>query len=138
MFSNKGLAGKYKDVQSFPPLDILKASTEDYERFASKLGMTVDEMLNEADFPKSKLAYKYAPGESLVRPEQVEHLPTQMRRLHDWYMKACVKGDIMLIMAVRDEHYFRGDDEIHIEFEELVQLFNQDAMDKYLISCYCL
>jgi hypothetical protein len=49
--------------------------------------MTIDEMLNEADFAKVALPYKYAPGEPLVRPDQVQHLPIQMRRLHDWYME---------------------------------------------------
>jgi hypothetical protein len=33
--------------------------------------MIVDAMLNEADFAKAELAYKYAARESLVRPEQV-------------------------------------------------------------------
>jgi hypothetical protein len=36
-------------------------------------------------------------------------------------MKAAAKGDIMLIAVVRDEHYFFGDDEMHIEFKELFQ-----------------
>jgi hypothetical protein len=59
-----------------------------------------------------------------------------MQTLHDWYMQACREGDIMLIMAVRDEHYFRGKDKIRIYFEELFQLFNEDTIDKSLISCY--
>ena len=37
-----------------------------------------------------------------------------------------------------DEHFLRGRDEIHIEFEELFQLFNQDAIDKSIISAYCM
>jgi hypothetical protein len=53
-------------------------------------------------------------------------------------MQACGEGSIMLIVALRDEHYFRGNDEIHIDFEELFQLFNQDALDKSLVTCYCL
>jgi hypothetical protein len=32
-------------------------------------------------------------------------------------MKAYVKGEIMLIVAVRDEHYFHDNSDIHIEFE---------------------
>jgi hypothetical protein len=61
VFSNEELAGKYQSSPRIPQLN--EASTEDYERFPSKLGMTVDEMLNEAYFPKAELAYKYAPGE---------------------------------------------------------------------------
>jgi hypothetical protein len=59
-----------------------------------------------------------------------------MRRLHDWYLQALVEGIIMLIAIVRNEHYFRGNDEIHIEFEELILLFNQDDIDKSLVDCY--
>jgi hypothetical protein len=60
----------------------------------------------------------------LLIANQFTHLGTQMRRLHYSYMKAYAKGDIMLTAVVRDEHYFYGDDEIIIKFEELFQLFN--------------
>jgi hypothetical protein len=42
----------------------------------------------------------------------------------------------MLIVGVRDEHYFRGNENIYIEFEELFQFFNQDVVDKSLMSFY--
>ena len=99
--------------------------------------MTVDEMLNEADFPKAELAYKYAPGESLVRPKQVNHLPTQLRRLHDWYMEVIKEGRTMLMVKVTKEHYIR-DNDMCIMHEELFQLYNQDVLDKSIVSCYCL
>jgi hypothetical protein len=40
-------------------------------------------------------------------------------------------------VAVKKEHYFR-EDTINIELEELFQLYNQDALDKSIVSCYCL
>jgi DNA/RNA endonuclease YhcR with UshA esterase domain len=33
-------------------------------------------------------------------------------------MKTSVEGEIVLIVGVLDEHYFRGNDEIHIDSEE--------------------
>jgi hypothetical protein len=42
----------------------------------------------------------------------------------------------MLIVKVTYEHYL-GEYEIHINFEEVFQLFQQDAPDKSLVSCYC-
>jgi len=90
-----------------------------------------------ADIPKAELAWKFVPGNPLVRPEQVPHLPTQMRRLHEWYMKVVKDGRTMLMVAVKKEHYFI-DNEICIELEELFQLYNQDALDKSIVSCYCL
>jgi hypothetical protein len=53
-------------------------------------------------------------------------------------MQASKKGNVTLIAVVREEYYFRGNDEIHIDFEELFQLFNQAAMDKSLVNCYFL
>jgi hypothetical protein len=43
----------------------------------------------------------------------------------------------MLVVKVTNEHYL-GEDEIHIDFKELFQLLNQYALDKSLISCYCM
>ena len=85
------------------------------------------------------IAYKYKAGDPLLRsPEEIDNLPTKMRRLHQWYMEASKKGMNGIILGIKDEHYLRGKDEIHVEFEELFQLFNQDAIDKSIVSCYCL
>jgi hypothetical protein len=43
----------------------------------------------------------------------------------------------ILLVEVSKEH-FLGEDLIHIDFEELFQVFNQDALDKSLISSYVL
>ena len=115
-----------------------KEVTATYNDTASSLGITISQLIGDEDIPKADLAWKFARGQPLVRPEQVRHLPTQMRRLHEWYMQSCRESQIMLVAAVRDEHYFRGDDKIHVEFEELFQLYNQDTLDKTIISCYCL
>jgi len=124
--------------QSLPPLNVFSDNDPEVARLlaqtAGHLGMTVAQV----DFPMAELAYRYQYGKPLVRPEQVPHLQTQMRRLHEWYMQASKEGNNMLMAAIREEHYFRGNDELHIEFEELFQLFNQDALDKSLVSCYCL
>ena len=99
--------------------------------------MTIAQLQGQQDFPKAELAYKYVHGKPLVRPDQVQHLPTQMRRLHDWYMQVTQEERIMLMVQAQEEHYFRKE-EICIMLEELFQLYNQDAIDKSLVSCYCL
>ena len=92
----------------------------------------------EGYFPTAELTYKYTYGQPLVRSDKIPLLQTQMRKLHDWYMQACRESKIFLIVGIKDEHYFRGNEELNIEFEELFQLFNQDTLDKTLMSCYCL
>ena len=76
---------------------------------ASDLGISVAQFIGEEDIPKAELAYKYVHGQPLVRPEQVAHLPTQMRRLHQWYMKAVKEEREMLMVTVKQENYFRED-----------------------------
>ena len=53
-------------------------------------------------------------------------------------MEEANKGTNWLILGIKDEHFLRGNDEIQIEFEELFQLFNQDAIDQSVVSAYCL
>ncbi|KAK1686634.1 hypothetical protein QYE76_047482 [Lolium multiflorum] len=89
-------------------------------------------------YPMAEVVNKYQYGHDLVKPGQLARLGTQMRRLHEWYLQACRNSDRYFTVAVRDEHYFRGKEEINLEFEELFQLFNQDALDKSIISCYCI
>ena len=43
----------------------------------------------------------------------------------------------MMVAKVPEEYFFRAE-EIHVEFSELFQLYNFDALDKSLMSYYCL
>ena len=105
------------------------------ERAARAQGASVE---YEDYYPTAQVVNKYRYGSDLVKPGELARLGTQMRRLHDWYLKACRRCETYITVYLRDEHYFRGEDEINIELEELFQLFNQDALDKAVISCYCL
>ena len=105
---------------------------------AAQMNMSVAELLSGADnLPKADVARIYVEEEPLVSAERHHALPTHMRNLHDWYMNAAKVGRKMLVAQVAQEYYFR-EETIHVEFPELFQLFNQDALDKSLVSCYCL
>ena len=82
-----------------------------------------------------KWTWKY--GKSLVPPDQIEFLPTQMRRLHDWYMNVTREGRKVLLVQVTEEHYI-GKDELHVYLEELYQLYQLDSLDLSIVSTYCL
>ena len=60
-----------------------------------------------------------------------------MQRLHEWYLNAAKEGQIMLMAKVNERHLLQ-DFEVCIMFEEFFELYNQDALDKSLVSCYCL
>ena len=105
------------------------------EREARAQGASVE---YEDYYPTAQVVNKYRYGSDLVKPGELARLGTQMRRLHEWYLQACRNSERYFTVSLRDEHYFRGKEEINLELEELFQLFNQDALDKAVISCYCL
>ena len=75
----------------------------------------------------------YTYGKSLYNPAALSKLGTQMYMLNKWYMAACVrKADDYLCVRIRNYHYFRGDDIVYVQFNELHQLCHMDALDKSL------
>jgi hypothetical protein len=78
--------------------------------------------------------WKYKFRKSLVPPEVVLVLPTQMCRLHDYYMLVSSRNDCMLGARIKDEDYFRGENVMWLYFEELYQLYHQDALNISFIS----
>jgi hypothetical protein len=104
--------------------------------FAAEAGLTLSQLMYE-DIPKAPVARQNEKGKSLVPPEIKNNLPTQMRKLHKWYMHATKGTQEFLLMKITRNH-FLGEDLVHIEFDEFFQLFNQDMLDKSLVSAYVL
>ena len=108
-------------------------------KFARECGVTVEHLLSGQDggFSKADVAWSYELGKSLVSPDKLDSLTTFKRKLHTWYMKASEKRLDQLMVKVRDEHFFR-EDSVCIDFEDLFFFYNLDALDKSIISTYCL
>jgi hypothetical protein len=136
--------------QSIPPLRVLSENVpslvqgqdlEIAEKWAAEWGMSVEDVLASQDerFPKAVVApkTKFVMGGPLVSKEKLEDLPTNMRYLHTWYLNEAKNGRTMIMARVPREYYGRPED-IHIDFDELFQMYNCDALDKSLMSCYCL
>ena len=105
------------------------------------LGITVGQLIEIEPMSllrEKEIKQKYVRGQPLVEPEEVKNLPTRMYELHDWYMKITKSSNRESLMVnVKEEHYFHKL-ALHVEYSEVFELFNQDALDKSLISCYCL
>ena len=87
---------------------------------------------------EDEIKRKYVRGQPLVEPEEVKNLPMRMYELHDWYMKITKSNNREgLMVKVKEEYYFHKL-ALSVEYSELFQLFNQDALDKSIVSCYCL
>ena len=133
--------------QSIPPLKVLTENVpppvqglalESAKELAAACGVSVEELLSSQDdkIPKAVVAPKahFVMGEPLVSKDD---LPTNMRYLHQWYLSESKNGRTMIVASVPREYYGRPE-EIHIDFDELFQMYNADALDKSLMSCYCL
>ena len=81
---------------------------------------------------------RYELGRSLFNPQCVHEHDTQMFAINKWCMEASKRGDNWIFVRIRQHHYFYGDDFTYVEFEELHQLCHLDALDKSLVSCFCL
>jgi hypothetical protein len=54
-------------------------------------------------------------------------------------MDTCSKsGADSMLLRIKEEHDLIGVEVMPVEFIELFQLFNQEALDKQLMTCYCL
>ena len=108
---------------------------------AEVLKITVGQLLEIEDMPvlkEEEIKWKYARGQPLVKPEEVKKLPTRMYELHQWYMNITKISDrLSLMVNVKEEHYYH-EKAVSVEYSELFQLYNQDALDKSIVSCYCL
>ena len=82
--------------------------------------------------------HKYEYGKPLVKDEK--SLTTMMRRFHNWYMKTCREsgGTNSLYLNIKEEHDLVGTDLLPVPFEEFSAFFNQKALDKLMVFCYCL
>ena len=99
-----------------------------------------DYLSNDVEFETLEVAeiFRYKYMKPLVKPDPPP-LTTMMRRLHEWYMDTCRKsGKDSMMVRIKYEHGLIGVELLPVEFVELFQLFNQDALDKQLMTCYCL
>jgi hypothetical protein len=111
------------------------------QKWADEWGISVEDVLASQDdrLPKAVVAPKpqFVKGAPLVSNKKFEDLPTNMRYLHTWYLNEAKNGRTMIMARVPRDYYGRPED-IHIDFDELFQMYNCDALDKSLMSCYCL
>ena len=81
---------------------------------------------------------RYEYGKPLVKDEK--SMTTMIRRFHNWYMETCreSEGANSLYLHIKEEHDLVGTDLLCVPFEEFFAFFNQKALDKLTVFCYCL
>ena len=62
-----------------------------------------------------------------------------MAELHKWYAVQSKSNELEMFPAqIKDEHFWRGADDVYIEFASLYDLYHQDALHKSLVSVWCM
>nr|ABA99923.1 transposon protein, putative, CACTA, En/Spm sub-class [Oryza sativa Japonica Group] len=140
----KASSGKSKPVpqlgeqpnQEIEPLVAGKEMT--IEQFITDTGLTTDQLLGVAPIEKAEVKYMYELGKPLVKPELLQSLPTQMYKFHQLYMEMSATGREMIGARIRDTDFLQGDDILWINFRGIYKLYQLDALDVSIMSCWIL
>nr|TKW02918.1 hypothetical protein SEVIR_7G030900v2 [Setaria viridis] len=126
--------------QLIAPLQVLSEFDQNLLQFVKDTNLTPAQLQGENHIPKhpGSAKWKNELGKPLVWLQLVDRLPTKIYKLHQSYMEALANGLLMLEVWIGDQHYFHGEDIINVPLEELYYLYNQDALDKSLISFWVL
>jgi hypothetical protein len=131
-------------VQSIAPLKVNTGKqqevTDEQIALAAELGFTIEEFMNQFGLPDHVFERrKYVPGEPMVTDEEEKLLSTQMRHLHQWYITEAIPFNMPgFWIPVKRDYFDNGTGDLWIANEELFQLFHQLALDKSIVSLYCL
>nr|CAD40424.3 OSJNBa0065J03.20 [Oryza sativa Japonica Group] len=140
----KAFSGKSKPVpqlgeqpnQEIEPLVTGEDMT--IEEFITDTGLTTDQLLGVEPIEKAEVKYMYELGKPLVKPELVQSLPTQMYKFHQLYMEMSATGREMIGARIRDPDFLQGDDILWINFKGIYELYQLDALDVSIMSCWIL
>ena len=125
--------------QSCPPLKVSSDIAVNDPRMVPGYTNPGDYLPDSAHFDTMEVdEHKYLYGGPLVKPGHMKMLTTMMRRIHKWYMDICKSRKDILTLKVKEEHDLVGIDMLSVPFEEFFQFFSQKALDKIIITCYCL
>ncbi|XP_066161309.1 uncharacterized protein [Oryza sativa Japonica Group] len=108
------------------------------EEFIIDTGLTTDQLLGVEPIEKAELKYMYELGKPLVKPELVQSLPTQMYKFHQLYVEMSATGREMIGARIRDPDFLQGDDILWINFKGIYEVYQLDALDVSIMSCWTL
>lgn len=144
--SYKKSKAKSKDVpqlgmqpnQSVEPL--LPTQELEKRQFMAAIKLMRVQVLGTAPIKKpieADAKYKFTLGEPLVKPDQVNNLPTQMYRFHQWYMEKSAKGREMFAVRVQNTDYFQGEDSMWIRFEDVFDVCETPSTSLFSVARFC-
>nr|CAE02075.2 OSJNBa0074B10.1 [Oryza sativa Japonica Group] len=129
-------AKKFFRSMSAPAKEAIKLT--DYEQTLKKAYYGKDQLLKGAPIPKVEVRHKYELGKPLVKPEQLQFLPTQMYKFYQRYMEMSASGREMIGARIKSSDFLQGEDILWINFEDIYDLYQLDALDVSIFSAWIL
>jgi len=112
-----------------PKKSLALSELDSLEHYFGQSGLNIEDIaaiIGCQTFEKAEVVdqwrARYKPGRSLFNPQRLYELGTQMFAINKWCIEASKGGDNWISVRIRQHHYFRGDDLIYVQFEELHQL----------------
>ncbi len=108
------------------------------KEFISDTGLTRAQLLRGAPIPKAEVRHQYELGKPLVKPEQLQSLPTQMYKFHQRYMEMSTNGREIIGARIKSSDFLHGEDVLWINFKDIYELYQLDALDVSILSAWIL
>lgn len=112
---------------------------EQTKQFLKETGLTLEQATGQQDTQALvPVRWPFSLGLPLFDPEKEYEITTNLRHLHQWYLRESAKGRQGFYARFKEFHFFREPDDIWISFEEIYQLYQKDALDWTLMACWTL
>jgi len=109
------------------------------QRQMRETGLSREVLTGQASPPKAEVTrWHFELGKPFVPPDDVKKLQTKMYLFNGWYMVQASKGRKMFGCRVKDEDFFNGEETIWLEFRDIHEIYQRDALDISLIQIWVL
>ena len=87
--------------------------------------------------------YKYIPkkfvvGRPLLKREKLLKVPNNIKRLHDWYMRASSAGIDTFNVCIPQKAFLSENNKCMINFEDIWLMMNLERLDVQIITTFCI
>lgn len=81
---------------------------------------------------------EYVFGKAFFPKWKLDECPFQMRRWHEWYMRASALGVEYITARISSEVFADGGSNLVIDFKDMHAMFRREKLDINLIAVWCM
>jgi hypothetical protein len=115
--------------------EILENENEQMFKLCQEAGLSLEQLHGQ-----SKIQMAYAPKAwvvgKLIVDEKRFNNSTQTRNFHQWYLQQVKRGRLMSGFQYKHQHFYHGDDEQWIMWDEMCSLMKGDELGTQIICLW--